>query len=662
MDSKHSMLPPRPGLALRAGITGHRPVPGRPFDPATIATALRDVFLTADAMLLSIGSRAYDYSSPRQFTLISALAAGADQLAVEAFSTLAQETHRTCRLEVVLPFGIDDYAATIEDPDDAKRMRELAKRANRLLILSDFETSSEEIPSRLEQYRQNRRYETVGRVIVHQADFVVAIWNGNPSEGVGGTADIVLNSVRNRVPVIWIDLSGETRIIPPGNMSGDEFDWIQKCSTPFSNDAFEKVLRPVLLPPHDITHDEGDEKYVSPYRLQDYLGKEQVPETSRWGVYHFLLASPARRMVQQIPRGNGTPRGIYGLWWDAKRSARLNTDHVRRYVEGEWRGYPFAERTAEQLRFARAWASADAVATGLGHAYRSTYVLVLLLSFLAVASGLTGVVFHEVKSWFVALELLILSYALYLYYSGKRKRLHERWLNTREVAEQLRASWALMLLGMGGRRTSRDGKKHWATWLTNAYLAEAGLPNLNADSEALRRIAEAALNGIAKDQSEYHTENAKVVYAIHHRLERIARRSLLSAIVNSSLLLVVLLITRHLYRIDDIPSLLERIILAMAAISAMLPALGATAAALRYQGDFERFGKRSHQTGTQLNEVSKALREYADSIDVTSAPVNAKVPRLERLLEILADLESGLISDLEDWRFVYVTRDVPEPG
>jgi hypothetical protein len=660
MDPERFQHPSRPRLALRAGITGHRPVPGRTFDVDVVSAAISDVFTLADASLFRTKSRVYDSEASRRFTLVSALAPGADQLAAEQFAKLANHPRRQCLLEVVLPFSLDDYAKTIKDARDAERMRALARLADRRLILSDFCPSFDGDPPKIDQYRKNRRYETVGRIVIHQADFLIALWNGLPSEGLGGTADIVVHAVRSEVPVVWINLDGTMRLVPPGKVSGDEFHWIQQASQPFTPENFAALLRPVLVPPHEIPDEDESETSHTSYQVHDYL-KEEVPESSRWGIYNLLLAAPARRLIRGADSGKAVPRGIRGLLSDARESSRLCTDYVRKNVDGEWKGFPSGDRSGEQIRFARAWAAADAIATGLGHAYRSTYVVVLVLSFAAVASGLVGVVFHEKKSWFVSVELLVLSCGLYLYSSGRRNRLHERWLQTRQVAEQLRATWSPSLLGMGGRRSSRDGKRHWAMWLTNAYLAEAGLPMLEANENALLQIAEAAVEGIAKDQGRYHAANAKVLHAIHHRLERVARRSLIVAICNSSALLLVLLV-RHFLIEHFGEDHVERVILAMAAISAMLPALGATAAALRYQGDFDRFSKRSLQTSGQLHKVSLELDQFIKQVDQECANLDKSLPKFERLLDILIDLENGLMSDLEDWRFVYVTRDVPEPG
>ncbi|WP_139285098.1 hypothetical protein [Terriglobus roseus] len=653
--------PPRPRLVLRMGITGHRPTARRPMDVAAIEQALFRVMSVADELLPSIEGTAYDLAHPPRLTLISALAAGADQIAAHVFRSLPIRDDRARQFEVILPFPINAYAETMDDPADAETMRTLCKGADKCLQLADFLPLPGDTKDSIAQSRQNRRYETVGKLVVHQSDVLLAVWNGLPSEGVGGTGDVVLHAIRHGVPVVWIHPDGICSIIPVGTIRGDAFQWVASNAVTFADSVLEKLLRDALCPPPVDVESGAEEAETTPhYTLQEYLLEDERTLRLNWSFYNFLLAAPAGRRanLQNVRR----IRGPVGWWTDARDSWRMPSDYVRRSLSADWKGFPGTKSSEEQLHFGIAWSSADAIATGLGHVYRSAYILVLALSFFAVAFGLAGIVLHEYKPWFVGTELTVLFAALYLYHHGRDKGLHERWLQTREVAELLRAAWAPMMIGGGGRRLARDGKHHWSAWLSNAYMAEAGLPSLNLTPNVLAQIAEAALHGIAEDQERYHTKNNLVLRSIHHRLESIGRGSLTLAIVNS-LMLLVLLILFHLLpeRLGDVECH-QRLILGMAAASAALPTLGATVAALRFQGDFERFGRRSEQTSGQLRQVCEQLRAFILAIQNEETSNNAHLPRFESLLELFSLLETALVADLDDWRFVYITRTMPEPS
>ncbi|WP_263383612.1 hypothetical protein [Granulicella arctica] len=660
--------PPRPRLVLRLGVTGHRPVPGRPYDPPSVLAACSNVLATTEAALGHLHTATYDPHHQPQMILVSALAPGADQAAAEALLALPQADKTTRRLEVVLPFPHREYSRTM---DESERIayENLLTHANSVFRLCDFIPEDSKQASPLAAFRRDTRYQTIGEIIVHQADLLIAIWNGEPSRGLGGTGDVVLHALKIGVPIIWIDpATGDIRFIPSGAIQGDIFEWVRRHAHPFNAETLHAALHPILVPPRSNpkSHEEHGahgrkavEKEDSSYTLHDYLHHESVPGTTPWFIYQLFIAAPAQRasatLEEKAKRRQQRLRDRLKRW-------RLSTDYVKQLTEGAWEGYPMEERTASQVNLTGAWAAADAIATQLGHAYRSTYVLILGLSFLAVTTGLTGVVLHEQKPWFVFAELAILFTALSLYWLGRRAQNHQRWLRTRELAEQLRATWAMTLLGLGGRRTIRDIQRHWNGWFANAYLAESGLPNLDLSAPALQKVALSALTGIAEDQERYHQRNASILSAIHARLERVSRLSLVIAVANSLALLIFLLVTRHL-GIDEKEGI-ERIILTMAALSAALPALGATAAALSHQGDFERFSKRSVQTSAALHDISRSLRHFIHSVgDQTDLErQTGKVPLFEELRQILLDLEIVLVADLNDWRFVYVTRAVPEPA
>lgn len=51
-----------------------------------------------------------------------------------------------------------------------------------------------------------------GRKVVDLADELMAVWDGEPSGGLGGTADVVVYARRNKVPVTVIWPAGSSRV------------------------------------------------------------------------------------------------------------------------------------------------------------------------------------------------------------------------------------------------------------------------------------------------------------------------------------------------------------------------------------------------------------------------------------------------------------------
>jgi len=113
----------------------------------------------------------------------SSLAAGADQLfATEVLAAGG-------RLHVVIP--ADGYAATLrgEAADAYHRFLALADNTTRLPFAAPGEAA----------------YEAAGRWVAEHSDLLIAVWDGEPARGVGGTADAVAHArqLEREVRIVW---------------------------------------------------------------------------------------------------------------------------------------------------------------------------------------------------------------------------------------------------------------------------------------------------------------------------------------------------------------------------------------------------------------------------------------------------------------------------
>jgi hypothetical protein len=163
-----SRPPARRGEVLTLGVTGHRAIPDAAYPP--VRAALTGRF--AEAVRRFGAVRA-----------LTALAAGADQL----FAELALEHH--AHLTVVCPGA--DYEQTLT-PGELADFRRLKRRAHATVLL-DHPVVDEEA------------YFAAGAWIVERCDLLLAVWDGQPARGRGGTADIVVHAhaVGTPVEVIW---------------------------------------------------------------------------------------------------------------------------------------------------------------------------------------------------------------------------------------------------------------------------------------------------------------------------------------------------------------------------------------------------------------------------------------------------------------------------
>ena len=150
---------------MRVGITGHQQLD----DPEAwpwVATVLRAELAKLALPLIGVTS----------------LAVGADQL----LARLVLERGGT--IYAVLPFANIERSFS---PEHVPAYRELARQAT--VEVLDTPGTDEDA------------YLVAGRRVVDLSDIVLAVWDGHPAKGKGGTADVVAYTIRRGVPLIHID-------------------------------------------------------------------------------------------------------------------------------------------------------------------------------------------------------------------------------------------------------------------------------------------------------------------------------------------------------------------------------------------------------------------------------------------------------------------------
>jgi hypothetical protein len=113
---------------------------------------------------------------------VTSLAVGSDQV----FARLVLE--RGGLIHAVLPFAGIERSFSAED---VRAYRELVKRAT--VEVLDIPGGDEDA------------YLAAGQRIVELSDIVLAVWNGLPAKGKGGTADVVDYAMRRGVPMVYIN-------------------------------------------------------------------------------------------------------------------------------------------------------------------------------------------------------------------------------------------------------------------------------------------------------------------------------------------------------------------------------------------------------------------------------------------------------------------------
>jgi hypothetical protein len=148
------------------GFTGHQIIPIKAQD------LIRD----------GIEKELFNYGS--EIVGVSALAAGADQLFADIVLTYGGSLH------VIIPcYG---YERTFSREEDLQHYNDLLERADVVEILNHEKPSED-------------AYLDAGHRVVDLSNFLIAVWDGEPAKGMGGTADIVQYAKEHgvHVRIVW---------------------------------------------------------------------------------------------------------------------------------------------------------------------------------------------------------------------------------------------------------------------------------------------------------------------------------------------------------------------------------------------------------------------------------------------------------------------------
>lgn len=191
--------PARRSTRRAMAVTGHRP-------PALDGVEAEALDRRLDAVLTAaeeVGIR----------TLVSALAEGADRRV--AHLALDARWH----LQALLPFPPDRYERDFADAPSRAEFRGLLAQASSTRVVPEDgdpgapapeETASgppgSEAPPPAHPSHPHPAlpYRTLGRALLDDADLLLALWDGGPPRGPGGTAEVVARARERDLPVIWV--------------------------------------------------------------------------------------------------------------------------------------------------------------------------------------------------------------------------------------------------------------------------------------------------------------------------------------------------------------------------------------------------------------------------------------------------------------------------
>ena len=591
---------PRLGFGLSLGVTGHRgeALGGAP--PGLVVARLREVLTTLGKAARALAAREAEWfdDGPPRLTLVSPLADGADQIAAEIALGLG------FGLQAILPFTAEDYRRDFPDAATVERFDALLGQA----------TCRFELPGN--RARSLDAYVMAGRATVAHCDLLIAVWDGAPSRGRGGTAEVVALATVTGTPIVHIPIDPAA----PITLRWSAFDPAvitrhgdQAVIRDFDGELVERTLEALLAPPPDP----AERTFIREFR------------TERMGRMKSRIEYPLLLALTGVDRfGAKNWRGS------------LNAQSIR----DEWQAY--RERCADAhgvsapldlLEQSYSWA--DQLVTRFAQTYRGGHVFNFLLAALAVMIGLSSFMLPWAKLELASLELIVTVAIIVNSFVGSNREWHRRWLDYRQLAERLRPLRSLKLLGVAapdppGSPTNPVARR-WIDWYAAAVWRAMGCPSGTIDAPRARLIASAIADYELVPQIAYHRSSSRQVDALDKRLERIS----LFLFVGTFAVSVAVLIG-----LASGGSWVTRYSNWVTLISSGFPAIGTAIFGIRFQGDFGGSAVRSLGTAELLAGIDRELR--ADGLT------------LPRAADLVEQASRAMFVDLDEWRLVNQQHDL----
>ncbi len=590
-------------LILTIGVTGHRASRLADVDMAALAAAV-------DETLGKIALAAVLPGFPVQLRLVTALADGADAIVAEC------AVARGWQLASVLPFAREAYQADFAAPESLAAYQRLLAASHAVF----------ELPGVHHDDESPGAYERAGRIVLAQSDIVLALWDGRPAQGRGGTAQIVGEAVAQDIPVIQIDpRGGRGAVLLWDGLTEHDLGQQSVATVPRGSlDALPGLIGKLLLPPGDR---------ISREQIAQ-LAKPRPPRAMVAIVYPLLLAITG---VQRLAPRHFRPA-------DGKAAGALFRECF----------IPVAPRTGifganlETVLLPR-FVQADTISNETAQLFRSSYVSNFILSAIAVLLTLLSLALPiSAKPLLLFLELLTIATVLALTTAGNRRGWHGRWLDNRILAESLRCLALSAQIGRlhragGGQRSDIPD---WVRYYLRLTAQELGLPDAVADRAYLGEVR-AGLGNLIDSQIAYLAGEAQRMHRLDHRLHRLGTAlfasTALACIVALAFEAGLTLLHRELSA-----AAMHVFLVSITTVTAGLPALGAAIYGIRMQGEFATVGERARTLLLQLG----ALRHTIDTDELS-------FDLLQRRIEHLTAL---LTTDIATWRRTYHARPLALPG
>lgn len=224
-------------LVYGIGITGHVHI-----ESESISQAIRNVLSSIKKQYLKICEEYSDCFVGDGLYINSCLAFGADQLVASEALTLGY------RLNAFLPFDLKDSRTKLVYSSGDRdafyySLKCLLSKADSILELSSLCNS---YPENKEKLFRHRAFRSSSNTMLNNSDILIAVWNGQESEAIGGTYQTIQNAIKSNKALITISPDGSSIIC--------RYDYESKSFKELNVDELSLFVYDSLIkitPPHE---------------------------------------------------------------------------------------------------------------------------------------------------------------------------------------------------------------------------------------------------------------------------------------------------------------------------------------------------------------------------------------------------------------------------
>ena len=607
MTTQTASSSPRPRLVIQVGVTGHRP--NRLKDAMTGVLAQQCTGTLK--MIAARVEQAYDpllYSAePPLVRILSPLAEGADRIVAMAGLALGMD------LQCPLPFHADEYSHDFESNGSKEEFFALLSRASAVFELNGTR-KAEEIA-----------YERAGRMVQEQSDFLIAIWDGEPAAGRGGTPQMIEEAIARHLPVIWLNATTES---DPQLLLKDATG--KRASQPLAEK--ELPIAAVFI----STGSSG--KAATSFSHEYYAEKHPRFDAGRlFRIFRNLVA-------------HGSVKS--GSWNISDFATSARTEWTLMIDKAT--DLPAATKQYLLDKLCPYYAWADGLSVHYAGLLRSGAMLTNLLSALAVMVPMIGLLYswrrvptHGIPS---LVEFVLIGIILAITHYGQRRKWHERWLNYRQLAELLRQYSYLSPLGSPltaprlPAHFGADPNRPWVDGTFRMIARDLGLAPAVITNDYVAAVGQ-LIGDILKGQIDFHDRNFKTMKKLSHRLHHAGTALFVITLVSCAAHVLLD------YILDE--QLMTNVTAEFLFLAVVPPAFGAAFYAIVNHGEFARSADRSHAMSAEL--VSFQERDLANALASPDDSFTA-------LRQAAHHIAETLIAETMDWSFVYRYRTLNLPG